>query len=286
MDRKNYIGSSDARHIMEGDLLHVWKLKTGRLPEPEETWPMFLGKHLEDLHLHGLEKLPYLKAAQRIAEEGWSFDPKGKQFETGFPFVGTRMHILSHHDHIVIRGDEWAPVEVKFTGRWENLEQAINYYMPQIQHQLVTSRASICLFSVMIGTEQPQIEWVGRGEEWIKEYKQRVTHLVECIEKDTPPDARSQNLVASSELLDEVPLNERKAEDMSSNNLWISTAQDYIRNHEASKLFEKAKKAFKDKIITNKHREVYGTVIVDDVKYRMTTKQSDTNRVSHKYEAD
>jgi hypothetical protein len=260
MDRKTYIGSSDAIDLIHGRWQEVWLVKTGR-KEPEDLSDVFkvqLGAFTEPFHVEWLRKR--MIAAGEIDDEPAYARGKHHRFEP-HPFIGATLD-AEFGEH---------PVETKHTGGRKTMSELLDFYMPQLQHHLLVTGAEKLIFSAIMGNEEPVWAWVGRSEEWQERLLSDYIAFWALVEQDldpaatTPPagmmierdEATGEVRAAPPPSTDSVPINGQIAVDMSKNNAWAAYAADYLDNEEAAKSFEAAKKALKE-MVQPEHREVYG----------------------------
>ena len=286
MDRRKYIGSSDARDILMGNWMPLWSFKTGRSEPIKQTFKMAMGAALEDFHLDWIfeqDREPKL--------EGWVEEDVvyGRQHravaKTDIPIP-----VISHLDAVLVKSIDtpglYAPVEVKHTCRWANVEQAMEWYMPQLQHHLWTSGAPALYFSVIIGNDDPQGAWVGRSEDWIKLYAEKVAEFCRYVVEDrAPPSDVAESSPITPNIRNAIPIDNKVVRDLTGTNEMPALALDYIENEAAAKRFDDAKKGIKT-LMQDTDREVYCVVTPGDVPIRVTAKKDKRNAVRISYDTE
>ena len=261
MDRNLYIGSSDAIDIMNGNLRAVWAVKTGRSERPEIGFKGEVGKVLEPLHLDWLHR------DINLVKDGWVFRGKvNRQREYTIDTGG--IPVISHVDDVLINriDGRQVPVEVKHTCRFTDLEQASNFYMPQIQHHMMCSKANECYFSVIFGNDEPRGVWVGRSAEWIALYKSKVKELMDYIVRDEAPpaDLPESGSIVPQPVREAITLDDMRVADMNRDNSFRACAHDYVRHEAAASAFNKAKDDLKKVHMPTDAREAYCAVDLDN----------------------
>lgn len=261
MDRTKYIGSSDARDILNGNWMPVWALKTGRARGITPTFKMELGTHIEPFHLDWIFSDEHKPAILADYEEA----PQSRFQFNVVPDRSLDMPVGSSPDAQIIRnGDGWhIPVEVKHTCRWRSLGEAIDWYMPQLQHHIWVAGSDLLYFSVIIGNEDPVGAFIGRSDEWIALYASKVRAFIHHVVTDTPPPT---DMVPSSpitpSLSDAIPVNGMIRKDLSASNSFVENVHDYLANEGPAKKFNKAKAAIKSHM-TPEISEAYCTTRVN-----------------------
>lgn len=235
VDRKLYIGSSDAQDIMSGKYDRLYKLKKGLIEEDDlsDTFPVQLGKHVEDFHLDWTtRKLNEQKGGSykfskeaKPGEQHWAVFTPDDSFN--YPILG------SHPDALLrdVTGVVY-PIEVKITGRFRDASEAADFYMPQLQHHMLCWNTDLILFSVIVGTSEPERIWVGASEEWQKYYLDKCDTFWGYLKADMAPppqmyDDPKQAKVPNS-VKATVPLNGFKKRSLDGDNSAPTLIRDFI----------------------------------------------------------
>jgi hypothetical protein len=111
--------------------------------------------------------------------------------------------ILSHRGVTVPHDDySWAaatldawdenltcPVECKHVGGREPVETIIDRYQPQFQWQMCVTNADQCALSVIMGANEPIVEYIDRDQAYIDEELRRGERFMMCVDMKMPPIA-------------------------------------------------------------------------------------------------
>lgn len=204
----------------ETDIMTLWREMIGD-PDfvPEDlsgVWPVQLGSHTESLNLDWFER---------------------------------KHGPISRRGDVVVHGDGWAactldgwsdlhgcPVECKHVGGREPLETIIARYQPQMHWQMLVTSADRCALSVIMGANEPIIEFIPLDGDYARELWRRAIAFMQCVWALTPPVAE-QPVVA--------PVKPEKAYDFALNNHWCSEAVTFLTTRAAAKDFAAAEKALK-----------------------------------------
>lgn len=237
MRRSEYIGSSDAIDIVNG----LWDVVYDRKMNPPEVDPLAdnfkvqLGRYTEPFHIEWL--------ITSLCKDDKAIGGRAKQFRYIHP-VG---YVACHADGILqVNENESYPIEVKHSGGQFSMDHLVEFYMPQLQHLLLCSKADKLLFSVIQGNAEPEWCWIGASEEYHKRllefYEAFWDHIVteRPPERHTPVDEKEK-----VRLVDNVPVNGKIRLDMSTNNSFIEHAHIYGETKQAAAYFEQAKKELK-----------------------------------------
>lgn len=239
MDRSKYIGSSDAISILNGNWHELWMLKTGR-KEPDDLSRNFkvqLGVHTESFHLDwtigelcfeydNYEPVDLRRSENKREQNGFFFR---EEMVSGVPFG-------SHPDAVVRNFDspkEWLPVEVKHTGRFRSASDAVDFYMPQLQHHMFCMGAKYCLFSVIRGNEAPERIWVEAHDVYIQHYVSRAISFWNHILEDTAPAPFIEHTKPLPSIVDSIKRNGFKRRDLGSNNMAGELIANFIETKPA-----------------------------------------------------
>lgn len=268
IDRKTYIGSSDARDILSGSWDRLYKLKKG-LIEPDDLSDNFkvqLGIHTEPFHLDWTIRR---HIEQNGGEWKWSKEKAdGEQHHATYAHDGLYGPVpLTSHPDAIMRDPSGLifPMEVKHTGRFRNADEAADFYMPQIQHHMICWDVDVMMFSVICGNEEPERIWVGSSEQWRTHYLEMCDRFWSHVLTDNPPapalyDEAKEPKVPTS-IKDSVPLNGMRRISFETltegSNRAGAMIDEFLETKEAVQRHEAAKKEIKD-LIPDDVKEVYG----------------------------
>lgn len=223
--RENKLTASRVACLMTGDtdkIMNLWRELVGDPDFIEEdlsdVWPVQLGSVTEHLNLDWFERKhgPVTRRGDVVAMsapqdwaactlDGWS----------------------SLH---------WCPVETKHTGGREGLDVLIGRYQPQMHWQMIVTGAERCALSVIMGANEPIVEFIERDADYTRELWHRAEKFMDCVRSLTPPVAMAPV---------SAPVNAVKTYDMTGNNKWASDAVTWITTRRAAKDFAGAEKALK-----------------------------------------
>jgi hypothetical protein len=236
--REGKLTASRVACLMTGDeseILSLWREMIGDpafVPEDlSGVWPVQLGSHTESLNLDWFER------------------------KNGAP--------LSRRGEVVMHKNGWAactldgwsdqrscPVECKHVGGREPLETIIARYMPQMHWQMIVTGAKECALSVIMGANEPVVEYIPFDKDYAAELWSRAERFMECV----------RSLTAPVPLAVAAPVKAEKAYDFSTNNHWCSEAVTFIGNRTAAKDFAAAEKALKSLVPSDAIRVTGGGI--------------------------
>lgn len=224
--RRGKLTASRVGCLMKGDPVAIMQLYRELIGEAEledlsRVWPVQLGSATEQLNLDWFE------IKQRL-------------------HVTRRGEVVVHPDHkwACCTLDGWltdlrCPLETKHVGGREPFEVVVERYQPQIHWQMLCTRSEQCVLSVIMGANEPVVEFVPRDEEYAMELLRRGAQFMDFVRRRVPP-------VALDPAAPPVDPSKRKPYDFTGNNLWASQAADWLANHAAAIVAEAAEKALKE----------------------------------------
>lgn len=256
MKRTGFIGGSDCVRIMQGHWLELWQVKTGRSEGDDlsRNIAVQLGVCTEDFNLGWFETEhnAVIKYHQHEYEE----------IIAGVPVKGT---IDGMWDNAII--------EAKHTNSMNNMDKAIQYYMPQIQTYAVLAGADGIWMSVIFGNSKWESAYVKADHDYFLSMWAVVKDFWGYVERDEEP----VGVETPSISIDKIEVDNMVRRDATHDNHFINVAHDYVENELAAKSFEISKKELKAMVADNE-REVYcDQLIVKRDKrgsLRITTRQS------------
>jgi len=239
MERKGFIGGSDCVQIMEGNWLELWQVKTG-VSKPEDlsdNLPVQIGICTENFNLEWFEKRHGCKLSCHQSEF---------THEIGFvPVKGTVDAMWNDLSYSAI-------IEAKHTNAFNNMDDMVKRYMPQIQLYMRISGASECYLSVIFGNSKWESVCVSYDENYFNSMWAVVSDFWGYVLRNEEPIAVDTPSIS----IDQIPLDEMVARDANHDNMFMDAAITYINGLEVSKKFENAKKDLKNMVADNE-REVY-----------------------------
>jgi predicted phage-related endonuclease len=223
--RKGKLTASRVAALMTGNaekIMQLWLEMTDQA-EPEnldDVWPVRLGEATEKLNLDWFE-----------AKNG----PLSRRGE---------VVVHKKYSWAAATLDAWydglnCPVESKHVGGREPFEVIVDRYQPQMQWQMECTGASECALSVIMGANEPMVdfipfdlayatEMIARGEQFMRFVRERKPPVV--LEAIAPP------------------CDPTKIIDMSGDNLWAAAAADWLASKGTAELCRAAEKVLKSKV--------------------------------------
>jgi len=224
--RKGMMTASRIAPLMTGDveaIMRLYQEMVGEL-EPEDLtglWPVRLGEATEALNLEWFERKNNLKLA------GLGVFIKSARFA----WAGATL-------------DAWCeeltcPVEAKHVGGREPLEVIIDRYQPQMQWQMMVTEAEQCALSVILGANEPVVEFIPRDNDYIGIEIDRAAQFMEFVAKREPPVVLPPV---------EPPADANKIYDFTGNNYWSAAATHWLQTRDAAKQNDDAAKILKSTV--------------------------------------
>jgi hypothetical protein len=244
--RRNVLTGTDARRIVEGDWLSLWREKRG-LAEPVDlthAWKPRLGLHTEPLHAwwHShTEGVDLIVCPDRPCY---------------FPDVDD---IPAHYAATFDRWDAAndCPFEMKHSHARNCLTDAAAFYMPQIQWQLIVSGCERAKFSLICGNEEPDWAWVDADLGYQKRLRMQADTFWELVTTGIePPEDVAPNGPLKA-LARTVPLDGLKPYDYSQHNEWCVKAARYVETKAIADECEQLKTELKE-LVPADAKEVTG----------------------------
>lgn len=235
MKRKGFIGGSDCVKIMNGDWLELWQIKTGRVESDDlsRNIAVQLGSWTEDFNLKWFEQEHdcVLSGHQEELEDMIGNVPAKGMIDARW---GSRI------------------VEAKHTNPYKNIDDVIEYYMPQIQLYCYLSDADGAYFSVIFGNSKWESTYVSYNHKYFNSMWAVVSDFWGYVVRDEEPIGIQTPDIS----IDKVEVDNMVKRDASTDNQFIDAAITYINGYEHNRVFENAKKDLKQMVGSNE-REVY-----------------------------
>ena len=187
-----------------------------------DVWAVQLGSATEELNLRWYEK----KNKVELAHWGHVIPS---------PHVDWAAATLDGYDRTLK-----CPVEAKHVGGREPLEVIIDRYQPQMQFQMWVMNSKQCALSVIMGANEPIVEYIDRDEEYIKEMVTRAEAFMMCVQMKMPPFP-----------LEPAPppqADPTKIVDMSGDNTWGTAAFEWLTTKDAAVTNKDSEKILKSKV--------------------------------------
>lgn len=262
-DRHLFIGSSDAADIIAGNYDKLYDLKMG-IREPDDLSDVFsvqLGILTEEFHIGW--------TVRRLNEQTGnaytvSMGDDSQHWSTFEPELAFNTPVLRSHPDALLsdaHGDYW-PVEVKITGRFSSVDEAAEFYMPQLQHHLICWGSNELLFSVVRGTSEPERVWIGASREYQDFYLEKCDTFWGYIKEQIPPprnmsvgngDARK---IVPQKVQDSVPFDRMTRRSIANDNRAPGLIDEFIETQKFVKRHEAVKEELKS-MMRDDEREIY-----------------------------
>ena len=233
-ERKNFIGSSEAKLIAKADFREWAKLISEKKGESEPFVSKQLqylfdaGNHLESFVLDSFQKATKLKA-----------NAKG----SGRTVDHHDVPIHSTYDAIASDGN---PIEAKTHFGFISMVDLCDLYGPQCQHHMHTSAKDHCYLAVFFGVHcRFEYRRVNRDQLWIDEYLEQCKLFWNWYKNDEVPE--SFHALAPVDWTDQITINMKDLEcwDRQMQSEMNLFAQDIIEANKANKLSDTAKVSIK-----------------------------------------
>jgi hypothetical protein len=220
--RAGKLTASRVAALMKGDaeaIMRLYREMIGEEPEEDlsDVWAVQLGSCTESLQLDWYE-----------AKGGW---------------IARRGEVVNHplHDWAACTLDGWVidlgcPIECKHVGGREPLEVVIERYQPQMHWQMECTGATQCALSVIMGANEPIVEYVPRDVDYVVELMDRGAQFMDFVHRRVPPVVLPP---AAS------PIDASKVYDFTGNNSWAVAALDWMGTEKQAKTAADAEKRLK-----------------------------------------
>jgi hypothetical protein len=226
--RAGKLTASRISALMTGDaekIMRLYREMIGEQPEEDlsDVWPVQLGSVTEQLQLDWYER-------------------KGNP-------LSRRGEVVVHpiFDWAAATLDGWdtvlqCPCECKHVGGREPLEVVIDRYQPQLQWQMECTQAPQCALSVIMGANEPVIEYIPFDHAYTTEMIRRGAQFMDFVKRREPPVV----LAAVPP-----PADASKIYDMSSSNSWAVHAANWLEAKPFARMADDAEKILKAAVPTD-----------------------------------
>lgn len=214
-----------------------------------EYWPAYWGSRGEDAHLDWIE----MRSGQPITKRG---------HVVFHPTLSWAACTLDGWDCILR-----CPVESKIVGGREPWEVIVDRYQPQCQWQMFVTGTTQCALSVIMGADEPRVEYIVGDGDYMKEMCKRGEMFMDCVSRRVPPVALAPV---------PPPFNGPfKPYDMTGNNKWGDAAGKWRETREAARQNEAAALCLKGLVPEDASRaEGHGAKITRDKNGRLSLRES------------
>ena len=239
-ERKNFIGSSEARIIADGSFADWAQLISEKKGEQERLITKQLqflfdtGNFMEPFVLDNFAHITNLKVGARGT--GKTIDHEG-------------VPIHSTYDAIASDGN---PIEAKTHFGFKSMDELCEMYSPQCQHHMHTRAKEYCYIVVFFGVHcRMEYRKMQRDDAWLKMYLDQCKQFWLWYSKDIMPD--SFQMLPPVDWTDQITINMSDLEcwDMKMQSDMNLNAQDIIGAAKANKIADTAKAEIKHYLPTN-----------------------------------
>lgn len=249
--RKGRLTGSRIACLMTADapaIMRLYREMIG-LEQPEDlsrVWPVQLGSATEQLNLD------------------W-YEMKGNPLSRRGEVV-----IHPHHDWAAATLDAWdqalaCPVEAKHCGGREPFEVIVDRYQPQMQWEMECTTASQCVMSVIMGANEPVVEYIERDAGYAAEMVKRGEQFIRCVMRQIEPV-----------VLPAVPppVDASKIYDFAGNNQWANSAAIWLATKASARECIEAEKYLKSIVPEDAKKVIgYGVQITRDRARRLSLRE-------------
>lgn len=208
--------------LMNGDAAGILRLYQEMIGEAEpenldHVWPVQLGSATEQLNLDWYERknCPVIRRGEVV-------------FHRRFDWAAVT---LDGWESVL-----YCPFEAKHVGGREPLEIIIDRYQPQMQWLMECTDTTQCVLSVIMGANEPIVEFIQRDAEYAEEMVRRGAQFMEFVRRLIPP----VTLPAVPP-----PADASKFYDMQGNNRWADNAATWLETSGAAVSNKDAEKILK-----------------------------------------
>ena len=221
--RRKGVGASDARKIVDGEWYDLWAEKTGRAKPQDLSWnfAVRLGEVTETLNLNW-----YAHSVSRPVTRRGEVVVSKK-----YPILRCTLDGFDEG----LRG----PVQAKHCNPFAKDRR--EHYTPQVMHEMIVTGTEKGVLSVIYGTNEPVYELIELDEMFADDYIRRCNEFWHFVTTDTAPPGGPAEAMAPPEQ----PKLMRKVS-FEGNNIWASTAADWLGNRKAAATFKDAEKVLKE----------------------------------------
>ncbi len=223
--RHGKLTASGVGALMSGDaegILLLWKEMIGEA-EPErldDVWAVQLGSATENLNLDWFERKNRLIVSRR-----------GEVVtHPDYPWAACTL------DGFISDGLDGYPLDAKHCGGREPIEVIVDRYQPQMQWQMFVTGAQQCALSIILGANEPVVEYIDRADDYIDEMVKRGQQFMDFVERRIPPVA----LPPVSP-----PADATAIYGMEGDQRWVHSAQRWLQTHGAAESAKDAEKVLK-----------------------------------------
>lgn len=231
MDRRGYVGGSDAKRIIEGDWLALYEEKVG-IRQPADLSDIFrvqLGTFTEPFHHQWLRTKLMMDLLP--PQEQWA--------HPDLPWLRGRMDGW-WNEHSTF-------IELKHTNERATVRTMVETYQPQMAHYCLVACRSFGYLSFIAGNNDPVICKVEPSATYLAELMELEKNFWWHVENEVAPDQymHAEQFADVHAEAKNVKVDGMRFVDMSGNNQWADMARTLIETKPAAELFDKTKDEIK-----------------------------------------
>ena len=239
--RRSFIGGSDANTLVKGDPIEIENLRLFKLNRRDaddlsDILQVELGSYTEPFNRRWFTK----KTGHVVTNDG------DERMSLDFPFMCCTL------DGLVRTENATYVFEAKNVSAFASIEEIIERYYPQLQHNIFVTGADGAFLSVIFGNHKWEIADIPLDEDFTKALLDIETEFWRCVETDQqymPLPVPKPAILATVK------------RDMQGHNEWASAAADWLENKEAAKKFTDAASSLKG-LVDDEVVEAFGHGIV------------------------
>ncbi len=225
IERRKFIGGSDAAKIVSGDWHDLWLDKTGR-KEPEDLSGVFavqMGNATEELNLDWYT----LKTGGPVTRRGEVVICKE------YPILRCTLDGFDAFD----RGEERV-IQAKHVNGFSKIDDVRARYQFQVMHEALVCGVTKGILSVIIGTNEPVLELIELDDFWATDYIEKCKQFWQHVIDDRAPENGAP--------MPEPPApTVMRTVDMSASNVWGNYATVWLKEKDSAKQFKLAETELK-----------------------------------------
>ncbi len=241
--RRHFVGGSDANILMSGDedkIFNLWEVKCGENEGPDlsNILAVQMGSFTEALNRYWFET----QLSVQVTHSGEQCVHKD------YEFIGCTLD-----GKVKFKGDKmvW---EAKHVGPFNySLDTIVERYQPQLQHCMEVTGCDKAALSVFSGNSKWEWRIVESDPFYQEELIEREIAFWRCVESGAPPP-RMAKIEAPVEV-------GSKTLDLSRDNQWCASAQDFLQYLPSIKACDVAKQTLKDMVPADVWKTTGGGII-------------------------
>ena len=229
-ERRQFVGGSEVKRIMDGDWFALWQEKRG-LKEPDDLsgkLAVQIGRATEALNLEWFA----MKTGFNVSNQ------QAKVIHPAVPFMRCTLDGWVEERRAVIDAKHTGGVSWKSRGD-KTIEEVLQDYTPQLTHNALCTGAERGIISCFFGNDRWDFGEIEIDPFYAQALEDRVREFWSYVESGNPPPDAPAAIEAPK-----VPVKMREV-DMAGSNAWAAHAAAWLANQGAAKLFDASVKELK-----------------------------------------